>query len=327
MQNGRPVYTLVFPKEGRFDIDLNFVARLTKPAADSQGLDFRVAASAVVPLTLSGLSGDLTFHRAGQTVVPLQNEKDWTGFLPASGAVKMRWDAAQKTGEGKLFFSTTAQIDTRTGTGLMRQDHVIDYKILQGELKTLQLLIDGPGEILDVQGQNIVAWKVTETDQGRRLDVTLSQPTKSDAKLIVRSQTPLTALPVRVEGLRLNPVDAIRHSGYLRISNAGSVRLEPTDLSGLTQLSPEQFPGEAINARQVFVYRFPSTSHGFAVAVDRIQPEISVSQLTRYELSETDRSITADIEYDVRQAPVRSVDLSVPAAHSIVSVTGAGVTD
>ena len=130
----------------------------------------------------------------------------------------------------------------RVGAGLLRQDHQIDYQVLQGELKSLSILLHGPGEILDVQGSNIVAWKVTGEGDDRQLDATLSQPITAASQIKIRSQTPLGAFPVRVEGLRLNPVGAIRHSGYLRLTNLGSVRLEPTGLTGLTSWHPSSSP-------------------------------------------------------------------------------------
>ena len=199
--------------------------------------------------------------------------------------------------------------------------------MLQGELPSLSILLYGPGEILDVQGSNIVAWNVTDKGQDRQLNVTLNQPLTGTGQIKIRSQTPLGAFPVRVDGLRLDPVGAIRHSGYLRLSNSGSVRLEPTSLVGLTQLSPDQFPNEPIDARQVFVYRFPAANHAFTVAADRIQPEVNISELVLYQLAETDRVIKADIELDIREAPIREWDISIPSDYSVVSVTGASIAD
>ncbi len=45
------------------------------------------------------------------------------------------------------------------------------------------------------------------------------------------------------------------------------------------------------------------------------------------ELAETDRVIKADIELDVREAPIREWDFGIPADYSVVSVTGASVAD
>ena len=326
-ENGNPVYKLVFPKAGTFPVELNFVAALTAWMADGRSMDFNIAASAVVPLTVSGLEPELEFHRDQESVVPLRDNNDWLGFLPATGRAKLHWKTARKTGEGKLFFSTTGRIDSKVGAGLLRQDHQIDYQVLQGELKSVQILLHGPGEILDVQGSNIVGWNVTNQGNDRLLEATLSQPVTGVSQIKVRSQTPLGAFPVTVEGLRLNPVGAIRHSGHLRITNLGSVRLQPTALRGLTQLAPEQFPGDAIEARQSFVYRFPAADHAFTVVADSIVPEVNVSELVVYQLAETDRVIGADIELDVREASIREWNFGIPADYSVVSVTGASVAD
>lgn len=326
-QGKRTVYMLEFPKAGTFPMSLDFVAALSRPEATGRSMDFTVAASAVVPLTLSGLDANLDFHRHQESVVPLRDKDHWVGFLPATGRAKLHWKMARTTGEGKLFFSTTGRNDAKLGAGLLRQNHQIDYQVLQGELKSIRILLRGPGEILDVQGGSIVGWNITSQGDDRVLEATLSQPITGTSQINVRSQTPLGAFPVRVEGLRLAPVGSIRHSGHLRLTNSGSVRLEATDLSGLTQLAPEQFPGEALEARQTFVYRFPAADHAFTVAADRIEPEVNVSELVVYKLGETDRIISADIELDVREAPIREWDFGIPADYSVVSVTGASVAD
>lgn len=322
-----PVYELVFTKAGSFPIALDFVAAIKTDPANWQGLDFTIAASAVVPISLSGLAGEIDFARDQQAIVPLLVEKDWRGFLPASGHVVMRWQNARSTNEGKSFFTTSATIEATVGPGLLRQDHRIAYQLLQGQLKSLTIQLVGPGEILNVEGDKIVAWKVVGEGNQRQLEITLNQPLTGNSQITVRSQTPLGAFPVRVEALSLQPQGAIRNSGHLRISNSGSVSVEPTGLRGLTQLAPEQFPGEAIQSRQLFVYRFPSTDYGFTIVADRVQPEVSITQLVLYQLSESDRVIMADIELDIREAPIREWNLGLPADYSIVAVTGANLAD
>jgi len=55
-------------------------------------------------------------------------------------------------------------------------------------------------------------------------------------------QTPLGAFPQTAGVIRLQPEGATRFSGYFRIVNEGAVRLEVAQASGLSQISPEQFP-------------------------------------------------------------------------------------
>jgi hypothetical protein len=322
-----PKYEIIFPKVGNIPIIVDFVAGLKTVASDWQGIDFTVAASAVVPIQLQGLDTELEFARDQQVVAPLLVEKTWQGFLPATGKVTMRWRNARTTVEGKSFFTTNATIETTVGPGLLRQDHRIAYQLLQGQLDSLKINMIGPGEILKVDGNHIVAWKIAGEGNQRQLEITLNQPLTGNSEINVRSQTPLGTFPVRVEGLSLQPQGAIRNSGHLRISNAGSVSVEPTGLRGLTQLAPEQFPGEGLKARQIFVYRFPSSDYGFTIAADRVQPEISVTQLVLYQLSESDRVILADVELDIREAAIRDWSFNVPEDYSIVSVTGASLAD
>ena len=322
-----PCYKLVFPDTGTFPLSLDFVATLSGSRANWQCVDFAVAAGAIVPVRLKGLGERLEFERDPSTVMLIRDQDAWVGFLPATGRAHLQWRTARRIGEGKLFFATTARVDATIGAGLLRHEHLIEFQVLQGELSTIELALHGPGEILDVQGKSIASWKVTGEGDTRRLDVALSQPITDASQIAVRCQTPVGAFPIRVEGLRLEPIGAIRHSGLLRLTNSGAVRLDPIELRGLTQLAPDHFPGGATEARQQFVYRFPAADHEFSIVADRIQPEVNVAQVVLYELTETDRAIRADVELDIREAPIRQWDATIPSDYSVVSVTGASVTD
>lgn len=324
-----PYYELVFDKRGEWPVELEFVGAVTQDKEWSRIL-FTVAAGAVSPVSLEGFPEAIEF-RNDSTVQPVLQGAKWNGFIPASGDFHIAWKAVRRVGEGKLFFSTSAKIETTVSAGLLRQDHAIDYQILQGELDELLLDIDGPGEVLDViamkgAGTQVAGWTV-EGDEKRFLRVRLSEAIKKSGGITVVTQLPLDAFPIRAAVMRIIPRGVVRHSGFMRISNRGSVRLEPATTSGLTQLAPEQFAGEALEARQVFVYRFPSAEHEFEVAVDRIQPVVSVSERVVYKLAETDRIIDAAIELDVREAPVREWDFLIPEDYSVVAVSGASIAD
>ncbi|MDF1740739.1 MAG: hypothetical protein P1U86_16375 [Verrucomicrobiales bacterium] len=324
-----PYYELVFEKPGEWPVELEFVGAVTQDKEWSRIL-FTVAAGAVSPVSLDGFPEAIEF-RNDSTVQPVFQTAKWNGFIPASGDFHIAWKALRRVGEGKLFFSTSAKIDTTVSAGLLRQNHAIDYQILQGELDELLLDIDGPGEVLDVvamkgAGTQVAGWTV-EGDEKRFLRVRLSEAIKKAGGITVVTQLPIDAFPIRAAVMRIIPRGVVRHSGFMRISNRGSVRLEPAATSGLTQLAPEQYPGEALEARQVFVYRFPSAEHEFEVAVDRIQPVVNVSERVVYKLAETDRIIDAAIELDVREAPVREWDFLIPDDYSVVAVSGASVAD
>jgi hypothetical protein len=282
-----------------------------------------------VPLQLDGLPAGTSF-KPDAPIVPVATAQGWQGFLPADGATALAWKHQLKEAEGTLFFTSTETTDARLGAGLLRQEAQLDLRILQGKLNALRLRLEGPGEIVGVEGANLVSWRVLPGEGVRVLEIQFSRPVETEGKLTVRCQTELGGFPIRAEPLRLVPEGVVRHSGFVRVANDGAVRLEVADVSGMMQLAPEQFPGEALTAdeaRQIFVYRFPAATYGYRLLASQIQPEVGVSAIVTYGLGETDRTITANLELDVREAPLRDWSLQVPADYTVVGVTGGGVAD
>jgi hypothetical protein len=114
----------------------------------------------------------------------------------------------------------------------------------------------------------------------------------------------------------------------VRLSNGGAVRIDVTAVQGMSQTAPEQFPGEALeSARQVLAYRFPGAAYTFDILADQILPEVGVSQVTVYQVTETDRILSSQIELDIREAPLRDWTLRIPDGYSVVEATGAEVAD
>jgi hypothetical protein len=320
-------YDLVGEREGVLAVDLPFVA-VVRENGDWHALSFSMPAGAVVPLQLEGLGAEVSF-KPDAAVVPAVTPQGWRGFLPADGTAALAWKRTRAAGEGTLFFTSFEQAEVRIGAGLLRQTSEITFRILQGKLGGVRCQLDGPGEILGVEGANVVGWKVLPGEKSRLIEVRFSRPVETEGSLVVTSQTELGSFPIRAEPLRLTPEGGVRHSGFIRVANSGAVRLEVAEVAGMMQLAPAQFPGPAPEggARQVFVYRFPSGSYSYHLLASQIQPEIGVSEIVTYELTETDRVINASLELEVREAPLRDWSLQIPADYTVVAVNGSDVSD
>ena len=84
----------------------------------------------------------------------------------------------------------------------MRQAALLNFKVMQGELKRVTLLLRGTGEVTRVQGDAVLAWNVepaSDSDE-RRLVVQLNQPQKDAFALQVQVQTPAGRLPADHRG-------------------------------------------------------------------------------------------------------------------------------
>ncbi|RME93448.1 MAG: hypothetical protein D6766_08190, partial [Verrucomicrobia bacterium] len=246
------------------------------------------------------------------------------------------WSRARPETEGRLFYAVEAFSQVTVSPGLLRQTDLLELSVLQGEMSELTLALDGPGEVTRVQGAPVLAWEVQPAgdDHGRRLHVKLNQPQKGKFSLQVQMQSPLGSFPQTIDTLRLTPVDAIRHGGHVRVANDGAVRLEVVEARGMSQISPEQLPQSGLvrqllpaQATQVFAFRFSGTDTRLRVQADNILPELGVSEVLTYQLGDTALSIEAELELDIREAPIRELSLAVPAGFAVASLQGNQIAD
>ncbi len=327
-------YVAAFERAGKFPITLKFAAAV-KQTGNWSSIDFRVAPSAVQPITLQGLVAETEFEFAG-AARPERKGSEFLSYLPADGVVKLAWKEARRAEEGKLFFAAEMLSQISISPGLMRQAALLDFKVMQGELNRVTLVLRGAGEVTRVAGEQVLAWRVEPMADSidRRLVVQLNQPQKETFALQVHLQTPLGAFPQTTEAMRLQPEGVTRFAGYVRVVNEGAVRLEIAQASGLSQISPEQFPEpEASRAvlrltgSQRFAYRFSSADYALRVQAGQIQPELTVSEVLLYHLGQSELVIEAEIELDVREAPLRELLLRVPKGYAVARLNVPGMND
>ncbi|MGJ8634779.1 MAG: hypothetical protein ACSHX7_12750, partial [Luteolibacter sp.] len=319
-------YQLIADTTGTFPVKIDFVVPVTSKG-DWRQLTFALPAGVVVPVTLKNLPQNTTFDNA-LPIVPKKINNTFRGFLPASGQATLAWKNSTAAETGSLFYTSTATTELRIGSGLARQVTALDLRILQGKLPSLDLALSGPGEILSVTGSSVLAWSVTGEKNDRKIEVKLSRPIEGTERITIEAQTALGGFPVKMQALRITPLGSLRHSGHIRVANNGAVRIELAATKGLIQLTPEQFPGAKDESlRQVFVYRHPSADFSYQLLADQIFPEVGLTEVTVYELAETDRRIISGIELDIREAPLREWEMQIPADHAVASVTGAEVAD
>ncbi|MEQ1852927.1 MAG: hypothetical protein ABMA01_15215, partial [Chthoniobacteraceae bacterium] len=263
-------------------------------------------------------------------------DKDFASFLPPDGSVKLSWKTAAPEAEGKLFYAAEMLSQLSVGPGLMRQVALLDCKVMQGELDRVTLLLRGAGEVTRVQGEQVISWAVEPGANAgeRKLVVKFNQPQKNLFTILVQTQTPIGAFPQTVDAMQLRPEGATRFAGYFRIVNEGAVRLEVVQAKGLSQVSPEQFPESDVTksafragGEQRFAYRFSGADFALRIQADQILPELTVSQVLAFHLGENEQDIDAEIESDVREAPLRELLLRVPKGYAVAKLNVAGLSD
>lgn len=327
-------FELVFDRPGTFLLRLKFHAAVRQNAG-WRAVDFRLAPAVLSPVALRGLAADTQFEFAG-AARPERDGDAFRSFLPPDGAVKLAWKEARPEAEGRLFYAAEMRAQISVSPGLMRQVALLEGRVMQGELSRLELAVRGTGNVTAVQGADLLSWKVepTAANGERRLVVQFNQPQKDAFALQVQMQSELGAFPQAVDAMQLRPDGATRFAGHVRVVNEGAVRLEVVQASGLSQISPEQFPesdttkalfGNPAGSR--FAFRFSSADFALRINADNVLPEVGVSQVLTYHLGETELSVDAEFELDIREAPLREVLVRVPRGFVVARLNAAGMND
>jgi hypothetical protein len=327
-------FVLAFDRRGEFPIRVQFSAAITQ-ADGWSAVGFRVAPGVLQSVMLRGLAADSQFKFPGAARLDRQGA-DFASYLPADGAVYLSWKEARRETGGKLFFFTEMLAQISVSPGLMRQVALLNFKVMQGELTRVSARLRGAGEITRVQGDQVLAWNIEPVadSEDRRLVIQLNQPQKDQFSVQVQAQSSLGAFPQTADALRLIPEKTTGFSGSVRIVNEGAVRLEVTGAGGMSQISPEQFPeSDATRAafraggNQCFAFHFAGADYALRIQADQILPELSASELLAYRYGENELAIDAEIELDIREAPLRELLLRVPKGYAVARLNAPSLSD
>ena len=132
-------YVAEFDRRGEFPISIRFNAAVRQSDGWNK-VDFHVAPSALQPIVLEGLGADTQFQFAG-AARPERSGNDFVSFLPSDGAVYLSWKEARAEVEGKLFYAAEMLSQITVSPGRMRQVALLNFKVMQGELNRVTLLL------------------------------------------------------------------------------------------------------------------------------------------------------------------------------------------
>ncbi len=332
-------YFLDFKSKGTYPLNFQFQSKVTE--VDSwKSTAFEIFSAPLRKVRIEKLPPDVQIDLPGASE-PVKDEDAYESYLAPGGEFKLRWKGATPEKAGKLFYSAEGICEASAAAGLLRQKHLINLSVMQGELKVLKFALAGVGEVVRVEGKDILSWKITPAllpGDYRGLEVQLNQAQAKDYSLLVHTQAPLGVFPLEFEPMRLMPLEAVRYGGHLRVSNEGAVRLEVLSAMGVSQLSPELFPmdqrlvGSTKNipqgeSSQSFVYRFSGGDYTLKIQADNILPEITLSEIQAVHIGDSDTILQSELELDIREAPLREFNILIPSDYSVSSLEAANLGD
>lgn len=324
-------YYVESDKPARIETTVRFHCRV-QDSIQNHAVNVYVADSPLRPISLHGWDKDSSFEIQPMGDVHWESDSA-LGFLKPTGGFSLSWKSKSPEVSTKEFYSVQSTSQMALGSGRLSQSIWLDYQVMQGELNRLELTVQGEGEILRVEGEDILSWKILpgESDDLRRIEIESRRPIKGLYQVRLYTQQILPAFPSTIQPLRVIPIGALAFGGHVRVTNEGAVKLEIRNPSNLTQISPERFPRLSgfpeASGNQVFAYRFSGAESVFQIAADTILPEVSMSQIAIHQLGRNAQSIQIMIELDIREAPLREFEVILPVEYVLTRVEGNQIAD
>ncbi len=331
------LYSLAFSAAGEQAISGSFAAR----AASQEGGLWREVKVELPPARMRMI--ELTCDRTDLEVLlpgALKVERKVadgkltiTALLSPGVSFVARWKPQVQQLESKLVFATEANAIATVTAGAMKIDTLFEFIVSQGRMNELTFAVPAHLSVTQVRGPFIRDWQLKAGAQAGRpatLTVALNRPQMGRYGVQIISETVLAPFPTQVDVPVIEPVGGIRAGGSVMVGTSSAIALVVRKSSGLSQVNAAAFPrvllskdeARAMPTAKSFAFTHATSPYQMSISLADIVPTYDTTQMITVSVSEEDLIIEGRIDLEVRDAPLRSVTLELPAGFVVADVSG-----
>ncbi len=337
----RKAYRMGFGSAGSRSVELTLAAKPV-PVGETgwREASFEMPASRVRELELTSDRTDLEVELVGAVRVDRKVDDGKLHITGVQGADKrfiVRWKPTVRDLDAELVFATELNTIASVQPGAIRLDTLVIYDVAQGKLRELSLHTPKGLSITQVLGNNIRDWHIESTpaDEPDILRVVLSQPQTGRYGLQVVGESMVSTFPTQTKLPVIEPIGGTRAGGRLAIGTDSAISLLIKQAGGLSQIDATAMPQIILDNQhprhtptsKVFFYSFASPNYELLLGLDHVEPTFDALVRVLANIGQDEMRINTQVELDIRDAPLRQVDISIPAGLTLVNATGAQVDD
>ena len=336
----KQAYYLAWPRAGKYQVTTSFLALpQAEPDSPWRQTTLQVPSARIRRIKLVSDRPDLEVQLPQALRVERQIEQDQlviNAVLGPRQPLVLRWKPQVQLADAKLVLSSQANTIVDVRAGLLALDVVFDFQVAQGKIESLVFKVPANLNVTALNGLHMRNWTLAEALEGQRdLVVELSRPQDRQYQLHLRAEADVNQLPAEIEVPVLEPRGGIRASGHLAVGTNSALQLVVLESAGLTQIDGAVFPRTQVpNASErpiprakTFFYVYAGSRYDLRLAVDDIVPSFDVAGRLITQIKEDDLVVEAELELDVRDAPIRQLEIQVPAGLVVALVKGSQVED
>lgn len=327
------VYFLHCPTAGEYEIEFSFAAK-TVEMNNRHGCAFSLIPAIVRKIELTSYTKDCELSVDG--ALDLIKKEDggkakFTAVLPPEGVFRAAWWSHIDQIKAELVTSAAERAIYRVMPGTVKLDAVINYRVIQGKLNSLELAVSSDLNILNVIGKNIQDWRVVDDNGKRGLTVKLSGEFEDNYRLGIQAEKILANFPCGFDLPTIVPLNTMRVDGMLAFGSNQAVKLIIDKTSGLSQVDNQSFGMDSVlevrpPSRSLYTYHFSSGQYAMRARADNVIPSFSANncQYTVF-FKDEDMTVKALCELEVKDAPLRELVMEYDGGLTVNRVEGASV--
>jgi len=246
-------------------------------------------------------------------------------FVGAAPTVSIAWTPKTEGATGLAALATVkSQQQVWIQEGVTRTQCRLAYTIARAKLPSLAIEVPADQKVINVFDANVRQWSVAKVDDRQRIDVQLFEPAEAIQNLTVeleRFNEPADGMTVTVPVLKASGVG--RQQGVVVVQVAPGLRAETSVRSGLLQVDARELPGSLARGKWDFAYRYATVPFELKLAVEKVEPRVSVDSLTEIDLSPDRIVMSLSAVYTVERAGIFRLEWDVPEGYDVREVRGA----
>ncbi|MCA8986270.1 MAG: hypothetical protein KDA78_01425 [Planctomycetaceae bacterium] len=328
-------YTLLFPEAGDYTITLKLLKKITQsPSGPALELTVPTTGVTTFELTVPKSSQKVTISpRHIQSPVAEPAAEGQTKIAVSLGAVEKivaNWvpDMSDRP-EMELLTNVTNNLEITIADGLIHTQAKLAYRVLRGELQSLQIVVAPEDRILDLTSSSrLQGWTVAKEENRQVITVNFLSPVLDQCTIDLHTERSLPEGPLALAGVSedgkvsgIHSLDVTREQGQLQLQTGEELMMIVNEQSGLVRSDL----GEQ-NASKT-AYRYFSRNFSFIVQVKPVEPIVDVQQDTVFAFREQRIDVSCYLNYRVTKAGIFQLPVQLPDQFELLGVSSPAMSE
>ena len=346
LSNGPDGYEMLFPDKGTYTLDATIFGKISRDAGRAT-LALQLPKTAVSQFELlipeKGLEFTISPAAAYSAVETPEGATKLLAYFGGAEQVSISWThRVGETALKPLLFADT-KTDVRIGSGAVRTDVAINFRILRAGVEALDILVPADQQVLSAEGENIREWTVEAAAPApppaappaagaapppkmQRVHLALHTPARDTYSLRLKLERALGTLPEAVPFPLIQAAQAERQIGTVTLATDAELTAEISGLQELTQQAAAPAPKDKDKEKDESVaagaFRYLRVPYAGIITVAGAKPQVEVTSQTLVVVNPDLLEVRAVFDCVVKRAGIFGLQIDLPAGLSRVEATG-----